>query len=136
VINQVFLLMLAAMPGLQQSPKPTPPPIGSYVCLTSRFHFSPVQGPAGSIMTITYDPSALGTLELDGKGSYRTLDGKSGRYTFDPDGRFTFATGPLEGWPAVFERYKKDFILRLSKTKNERPNAKGPGIGEHACTLK
>ena len=87
-------------------------------------------------MTVTYDPSVLGTLELDGKGAYRTSDGKSGQYTYDPKTGFTFSTGPLKGWPAVFERDKNNFILRLSKTKDERPNAKGPGIGEHSCTLK
>src|SRR6267378_7541956 len=105
---------------------------------SSRFQFSPIQGPAGPIMTITYDPSVLGTLELDGKSAYKMeTKGKSGRYPYDSaNGRFTFTNGPLEGWPVVFEQGKNTFILRLAKSKDQSPNAKGPGLGEHSCTLK
>src|SRR2546425_13178226 len=82
--------------------------------------------------------SVLGTLELDGKSAYKMeTKGKSGRYTYDSaNGRFTFTNGPLEGWPVVFEQGKNTFILRLAKSKDQSPNAKGPGLGEHSCTLK
>ena len=127
-----------ALPALGQRSSPIQPPMGKYVCLTSRFQFSPIQGPAGPIMTITYDPGVLGTLELDGKSAYKMeTKGKSGRYTYDSaNGRFTFTNGPLEGWPVVFEQGKNTFILRLAKSKDQSPNAKAPGLGEHSCTLK
>src|SRR5882672_3018401 len=70
--------MLVVVPVLGQGSGPIQPPMGKYVCLTSRFQFSPIQGPAGPIMTITYDPSVLGTLELDGKSAYKMeTSGKS-----------------------------------------------------------
>jgi hypothetical protein len=110
--------------------------MGKYVCHTSRLQLSPIQGPAGPIMTITYGPSVLGTLELDGEGGYR-VNGKSGQYRYDSSrSRFAFANGPLEGWPAVFERGKNTLILRLSKARDQPANVKGPGVGEHSCTLK
>jgi hypothetical protein len=129
--------VLAAAPAFgQRGSLPSQPPMGKYVCNTSRLQLSPIQGPAGPIMTITYGPSVLGTLELDGKGAY-TVNGKSGQYRYDSSrNRFAFANGPLEGWPAVFEQDRNTPILRLSKAKDEPVNAKGPGVGEHSCTLK
>ena len=93
---------------------------------------SPVQ------LILGHHTSVLGTLELDGKSAYKMeTKGKSGRYTYDSaNGRFTFTNGPLEGWPVVFEQGKNTFILRLAKSKDQSPNAKGPGLGEHSCTLK
>ncbi|HYR90549.1 MAG TPA: hypothetical protein VE422_41160 [Terriglobia bacterium] len=131
-------LTLLAVPVLGQKPVQVQPPMGKYVCLTSRFNVSPIQGPVGPILTITYDPSVLGILELDGKGAYKMeSNGKSGRYTYEPsNGRFTFTNGPLEAWPTVFEEDKNSFSLRLSRTKDTAPNAKGPGLGENFCTLK
>jgi hypothetical protein len=134
-IAVAFVLTVAPAFG-QRGSLPSQPPMGTYVCLTSRLQLSPIQGPAGPIMTITYGPSVLGTLELDGKDGY-TVNGKSGRYSYDPSSRrFAFANGPLEGWPAVFEQNKNTPILRLSKAKNQPANVKGPGVGEHSCTLK
>jgi hypothetical protein len=129
--------VLAGAPAFgQRGSLPSQPPMGKYVCHTSRLQLSPIQGPAGPIMTITYGPSVLGTLELDGKGGYR-VNGKSGQYRYDSSrSRFAFANGPLEGWPAVFERDKNTPILRLSKAKDQPANLKGPGVGEHSCTLK
>ena len=80
-IAVAFVLAAAPVFG-QRGSLPSQPPMGEYVCHTSRLQLSPIQGPFGPIMTVTYGPSVLGTLELDGKGGY-TVNGKSGQYRYD-----------------------------------------------------
>lgn len=105
------------------------PPAGDYSCLKSRLAFSPVQGPAGPLMLLQYDPSVLGTLKLDGRGQYRTRH-SAGRYSYTAStGRFSFVSGPLKGWPVVFEVRKGAPRLRLASTMKGRVGA----VGEHVC---
>src|SRR5689334_10602238 len=98
----VAVLLLGAEMGIRWSgaaavyrvPVETPP-AGEYACLKSRLSYSPVQGPAGPLLTIQYDPSIIGSITLDGRGGYRAFK-KAGRYTFDSmHSAFVFVSGPL-----------------------------------------
>lgn len=132
VISLVGMLLLEAWMALGQALR-SAPPAGDYPCLTSRMTFSSVQGPAGPLMIIAYDPSALGTLHLDGKGAYRTSRSRGGRYAFNRStGVFTFVSGPLKGWPAAYQVSGGVPTVRLAGNKK---NAVGPSarVGEHTC---
>jgi len=111
------------------------PVAGDYSCLKSRMSFSPVVGPAGPLMIIRYDPSVIGTIKLDGKGGYRSFK-KTGRYSFDAARRkFTFVSGPLKGWPVVYEVSKGTPMLRLAATQNGTVK-KNTQVGEHVCRCR
>ena len=112
-------LLLGAWTALGQAPR-SAPPAGDYPCLTSRMTFSPVQGPVGPLMIIAYDPSALGTLRLDGKGAYRTSGSRGGRYAFNrTTGAFTFVSGPLKGWPAAYEVADLNTLKRIDPSLDD-----------------
>ncbi|MDQ3813627.1 MAG: hypothetical protein M3347_06715, partial [Armatimonadota bacterium] len=84
---------------------------------------------------IRYDPSVLGTIKLDGKGGYRAFK-KTGRYRFDAARRkFSFVSGPLQGWPVVYEVSRGTPMLRLAATNDGAVGAK-TRIGEHVCRCR
>jgi WD40 repeat protein len=111
------------------------PCAGDYPCLKSRLSFSPVQGPAGPLIIVQYDPSVIGTIVLDGKGGYQAFK-KTGHYAFDSASRkFSFVSGPLQGWPVVYEVSGGTPMLRLAPTKDGTVTAK-TRTGEHVCRFK
>ena len=85
---------------------PTAPPAGSYTCLVLSPEFDPDLG-----MTMRYrrPNRSLGSVVLDGKGSYRLQGGAqagSGAYSYSAaKGTFGFSGGPLGGRPT---RYSVD----------------------------
>lgn len=109
------------------------PPAGEYMCLVSSLDMM------NGDVSLQFAPSAFGRLVLDGKGAYKLqASGKTGRYSYNPgDGKFTFATGPLQDWPAA---YWKDgsgkMMIRLAKSMTASLNPKGPSTGEHRCRLR
>jgi hypothetical protein len=102
-------------------------PAGTYHCLSSRW--SPNQG-------ILYEPSILGRLILDGRGTYQvSATGNTGSYRVS-GGSFAFSSGPLAGWPALVETVENRPRIRLGKSKDNAPNPAGPAFGEHRCTWR
>lgn len=100
---------------------------GSYHCLTSSW--TPREG-------VRYDASALGRIDLDGRGAYTiSATGNSGRYRVAGN-RFEFVSGPLQGWPAVIETIEGRVRIRLGRDQYTAPNPQGAGFGEHRCTLR
>lgn len=108
------------------------PPAGEYSCFKSAMEYSPVPGPGGPMLSIRYWPSVIGTLKLDGKATYRAFKG-TGRFAYSPGtGRFSFLSGPLKGWPAVYEVSSGTPMVRLAALKNGSVGPKTK-IGEHVC---
>jgi hypothetical protein len=139
-VGAAFLLMmemrtLSLYGAGAASKRVSGPPAGDYSCLKSRLSFSPVVGPAGPLMIIRYDPSVIGTIKLDGKGGYRSFK-KSGSYSFNAASRkFAFVSGPLKGWPVVYEVSGGTPRLRLAAVKTGTVGA-STRTGEHSCRLR
>ncbi len=123
-------------PAASELPPGHVPPAGEYACFKSIWSTTGALNMDGTpMMTIQYISSAIGSIEVDGKGGYR-VDKKAGRYHFDPARReFAFVTGPLAGWPVVYEVTHGTPRLRLAAKKGEKVTAKSR-IGEHDCDLK
>ena len=152
--NRTFVSILAAMlllgisgnwlvhaqrrAKLRASAKLAPgrvPPAGDYDCTKSIWRFAGAQNMDGSPMQTVHDvPSAMGTLQLDGKGLYRKGK-KSGRYRFNVAKReFAFVSGPLAGWPVVYEVKGNKPTLRLGATIKDKV-VSYERIGENSCDL-
>lgn len=102
-------------------------PAGQYHCITTRW--SPNQ-------PIILEPSVLGRLIVDGRGTYRVSTSvNAGAYRLDRGG-IAFESGPLSGWPALVETVDSRPRIRLGKTKDTPPNPAGASFGEHRCTLR
>jgi hypothetical protein len=122
-LGAALLAMAFALPAAAQSALPA----GQYHCLTSNFTLS---------RGVTYELSVLGRLILDGRGTYQvSATGNSGRYEVS-GATFVFASGPLQGWPAVVETIGGQPRIRMGKTRETPPNPKGAATGEHRCTLR
>jgi hypothetical protein len=117
----------AESPAEERHGAPPALPAGTYHCITTRW--SPNQ-------PIVLEPSILGTITIDGRGSYRvSSSGNSGSYRFG-NGSLAFASGPLGGWPALVETVDGKPRVRLGKARDIPPNPNGSSFGEHRCTLR
>lgn len=108
------------------------PPAGDYSCFKSIMEYSPVPGPGGPMMFLKYIPSVVGTLKLESRATYHAFKG-AGRYAYNArTGRFSFLSGPLKGWPAVYEVSGGTPMVRLAAVKD---GSVGPNTrtGEHLC---
>lgn len=134
VAGESWLVQAQKRAAPRLAPGRVPPP-GDYACSKTIWANSFARNSDGTpMMTIQFVPSVLGTLHLDGKGGYLSRK-KPGRYRFNPAKReFAFVSGPLAGWPVVYEVSSGTAMLRLGATKNEKVGADSR-IGEHSCRL-
>lgn len=125
-----------ARPRAAALPAGRVPPAGDYGCSKTIWGYSGARNIDGSpMMTLQYIPSVLGTLKLDGRGGYLSRK-KPGRYRFNSARReFAFVSGPLAGWPVIYEVSSGTPMLRLAATKDDKVVADAR-IGEHSCRLR
>jgi hypothetical protein len=109
------------------------PSAGEYNCHTLAMGGS-IATPYGAVPTVTPMPSAIVSLRLDGKSTYRHSSG-SGRYRYEAaSGRLIVESGPFEGWTVRSESDGQSRWLRFAAKKGAElaPTSR---LGDHICPL-
>lgn len=110
-----------------------PPPAGDYQCFAWSVTGS-TKTPNGSHPTYGQTRSPLGTISLDGAGSYNNSAYRtSGSYSYSSKlGRLTFNSGKLARLKAAAEMGEQEYRLRFSL--RDKPGRQGdPAMADQVC---
>jgi hypothetical protein len=113
-----------------------PPPSGDYQCYTWGANGS-VKTPAGAQPTFGQTRSPLGTISLDGAGTYNNSSYKtSGRYSYSSkQNEVSFSSGRLARLHASAELGEQEYRLRFSTRK--KTDARGAqSESDQVCVLR
>jgi hypothetical protein len=137
IIRILFLLAfsLPATAATRFAPA-LPPPAGDYQCFAWTVTGS-TKTPKGTQQTYGQTTSPLGTITLDGTGTYNNSAYKtSGNYNYSSKrGRVVFTTGKLAKLQARAEMGEQEYRLRFSL--RDKPLLRGEaGAPDQVCVLR
>jgi hypothetical protein len=114
-IISILLAFSAPAPAATRFAPAFPPPAGDYQCLAWTVTGT-TKTPKGTQQTYGQTRSPLGTITLDGTGTYNNSTYKtSGHYNYSSKrGRVLFTTGKLARLQARAEMGEKEYRLRFS----------------------